>query len=84
MIIPTQATRVSAALTALAVAAISGCAINHSPPPHTVAAERTIDICYSSSVHSECSSVSVDEFADEMERRYEMEEIAQLEQQDDW
>jgi hypothetical protein len=47
------------------------------------AAERTIDICYSSSMHSECSRVNADDFADEMERRYEMEEIAQLERQDD-
>lgn len=80
----TPATRVSAVLTTLAVAAISGCATNHGPPRHTLGAERTIDICYSSSMHSECSRVSADEFADEMERRYAMEEIAQLERQDDW
>lgn len=84
MITPTQPIRVSAVSTALAVAAISGCAANHVPPRHTFAAERTIDICYSSSVHSECSRVSEDDFVDEMERRHEMEEIAELGRQDDW
>ena len=84
MITPTPALRVSTVLTALAVAAISGCATNQGPPRPVFAAERTIDICYSSSVHSECSRVSAADFADEMERRYEMEEIIRLERQDDW
>lgn len=84
MNIPTGAIRVSAVLTTLVAAAISGCATNQGPPRHMLAAEKTIDICYSRSMHSECSSVSADDFADEMERRFEMEEIAELERQDDW
>ena len=81
---PTQVIRLSTVLTTLAAAAISGCATNHGPPRHVATAETTIDICYSRSMHSECSRVSADEFADEMERRYEMEEVAELERQDDW
>ena len=84
MITPTPAMRVAMVPAILALAAISGCAINHGPPRHAFAPERTIDICYSSSVHWECSRVSASEFADEMQRRYEMEEISQRERQDDW
>lgn len=84
MITPTRASRFSAVLTTLAVAAISGCTTNQGPPRPVLAAERTIDICYSSSVYLECSRVSANDFSDEMERHYEMEETAELERQYDW
>ena len=84
MITSIPAIRVATVLTTLAVAAISGCATNYGSTRHAIGAERTIDICYSRSVHLECSAASADDFEDEMERHYEMEEIAQLEREDDW